>query len=236
MAYGMPSSPDDPRQMLATTRSLTRTVRRAQGAAWFAPLVFGAMTLLAAPFLRYGPRFRHCAATGGHTIACTVYPTLALWYWPIALVVGYAAIAWFYLRRSRKRGVGSRVQPFIGVGMLIGLLAAAWAVWGLTHPVFLAETLRVGPSVSGNVVFRLTSPAGAIGLALFVLAWVERTWLLAVIAAVYLAVVGVRIGDGRIAHASAWGFLPHLLLLAGILLLAAGVLALLRRVSTPPTP
>ena len=40
-------------------------------------------------------------------MVCTVYPALLV-YWPTALVLAYAAIAAFYIRRSQARGVGTR--------------------------------------------------------------------------------------------------------------------------------
>lgn len=229
MTAHLPASPDDPRALLATTRALTRTTRRDQGAGWFALLVFGVVTLLATPFLRYGPHFRHCAARGAVVQVCSVYPTLALWYWPIALVVGYVAVAWFYLRRANQRGVGTRVQPYIYVGVLLGILTALWAVWALAHPAFFADTLRLGSARSSNVLLRVTSPAGAVGLALLVLAWIERTWLLGAVALVYLAIVAAGVNTGRAASRSPWVFLPHLLLVGSILLVGAGILALVRQ-------
>jgi hypothetical protein len=236
MTTGSAATPDDPRSLLTATRELTRSVRRAQGGGWFALLVFGAATLLAIQFFRYGPHFRHCAVRSGVTSVCTVYPTLALWYWPVVLLLGYAVIGFFYLRRSRIRGVGTRVWPYICVGVFLGLLAAAWAVWALAHPAFLAESLRLGSSRSSNVIFRLTSPAGAMGLALLVLAWAERDWPLGAVTVVYLGVVGGGVNVGRAANPSPWAFLPHLLIVSGILMFGAGILALIRRVPLPPAP
>ena len=133
-------TPEDPQRLLASTRELTDVVRRAQSGGWFALLVFGSVTLLAAPFLRYGPHARHCAHYGHGAYVCSVYPALALWYWPIALTAGYVMVASFSLQRARLRGVGTRVQPYIGVGVLLALLATGWALWANTHPAFLAQT------------------------------------------------------------------------------------------------
>ena len=230
-----PASPrDDPQRLLETVRDLTRRVRRDQGAGWFALLVFAGVTFLAAPFYRYGPHLRHCTPPGHLTAACTVYPTFALWYWPAALVLAYVAIAWFCLRRSQLRGVGTRVQPYLAVGVVLGLLAVVWLAWALAHPTFLAESLRLGSSEHGSFVFRITSPAGAIGLALLVLSWIERAWLLAAVTLVYLVAVGGG-AHARTGRPSPWVFLPHLLLVGGILLVGAGILALVRRHSQPPT-
>jgi len=230
MTVSSHASPEDPRHLLAATREWTRSVRRDQGEGWFALLVFGVVTLLAAPFFRYGTPSRHCASQHGGPAVCTVYPTLALWYWPVALLIGYVAIGWFYVRRSRGRGVGSRVQPYLAVGVLVGLLAAVWLGWSLAHPAFLAESLRPGSSETRSVIYRLTSPAGALGLALLVLAWIERAWLMAAVAVVYLAAVTSGVNH-RSTHPSRWDFLPHLLLTAGVLLVGAGVLALVRLAS-----
>ncbi|HEV7196992.1 MAG TPA: hypothetical protein VGN19_13745, partial [Pedococcus sp.] len=141
-------------------------MRRDQGAGWFALLVVAAVTLFAIPFYRYGPHLRRCTPPGDVVRACTVYPTLALWYWPAALVLGYVAIAWFYVRRARRRGVGTRVQPYVAVGVVLGLLAAAWLVWALVHPASLAATLRLGAPQPSSFLLRLSGPAGALGVAL----------------------------------------------------------------------
>jgi len=222
-----PSSPapEDPRSLLASSRELTRKVRRDQGAAWFALLVFGLVLLFATPFLRYGPHFRHCATRHGSLRVCTVYPTLALWYWPVALLLGYGLIGGFYIRRSRAQGLGSRVQVYLAVGVLLAVLTTAWALWANTHPGFLADSLHVGTTQSSRFLFRLTSPSGAIGLALLVLAWIERTWLLAAVTVIYLVAVATWVGPpSRLHSPTPWVFLPHLLLTSSILLASAGLL------------
>src|SRR5215471_421310 len=105
MTSGAAFSGDDPRQLLSGTRELTRQVRRTQRATWFPLLVLAVVTLAAIPF-RYSPhRLGTCAATGLLRV-CTVYPDALLVYWPAALVLAYAAIAGFYIRRSQARGVG----------------------------------------------------------------------------------------------------------------------------------
>src|SRR5215831_11447549 len=176
------ASGDDPRQLLAGTRELTRQVRRAQRATWFPLLVLAAVTFAAIPF-RYSPhRLGACVATVPGRV-CTAYPPALLVYWPTALVVAYAAIAAFYIHRSQARGVGTRVRPYVVAG-IIGAL-----VWTLYHP--LAFTLA-GPGLFSA----LHSYSFAIGLALVVLAWAERNGALLALALGYLAVVLAAVTGG----------------------------------------
>ncbi len=223
------SASDGPKDLLSATRHLTRRVRLTQRGAWFPLLVFAAVTLAAVPFYRYGHPHRHCASPRRGGYVCTVQATLALWYWPVALVVGYAGISWFYLRRTRQRGVGNRVQPYVAFGVLLALVATAWALWADAHPAFLVETLHLGLSRPTVVLYRIASPAAAIGLALLVLARIERSWPLLGLTVVYSIVAVASVGVGRFTHPSVWAFLPHLLLDGGVLLVGGIVLALAQR-------
>ena len=106
MTSGTAFSGNDPRQLLSDTLELTRQVRRTQRATWFPLLALAAVTFAAIPF-RYSPhRLGTCAATETAR-ACTAYPTALLVYWPTALLLAYAVIAAFYIRRSQARGVGT---------------------------------------------------------------------------------------------------------------------------------
>src|SRR5262252_3722166 len=171
------ASGDDPRQLLAGTRELTRQVRRAQRATWFPLLVLAAVTFAAIPF-RYSPhRLGTCAATGPGRV-CSVYPPALLVYWPTALVVAYAAIAAFYIHRSQARGVGTRVRPYVVAGIILALAMTGSLVWTLYHP--LAFTLN-GPGLF-SAGPALHSYSLAIGLALVVLARAERSGALLALA------------------------------------------------------
>jgi hypothetical protein len=101
--------------------------------------------------------------------------------------------------------------------------AAAWAFWANVHPAFLAEMLhRQEPS---RVLYRLATPAGVIGLALLLLAWIERSWALVGLTVAYLFVAVTTLGIDWFGHPTPWAFLPHLLLDAGVLLLAGLIVA-----------
>jgi hypothetical protein len=224
---------DDPQDLLSATRDLTRRVRLAQRGAWFPLLVFTAVTVAAIPFYRYGHPQTHCASTRGGGSVCIIFPSLALWYWPVGLLVAYVAISWFYLHRAHERGVGTRVQPYLAVGAVIALVTTAWALWANSHPAFLAETLHLGPVRAGDFLYRIASPAGGIGLALLLLAWIERSWPLFTLTVAYSVVAVVTVGIGWFAHPSPWAFLPHLLADGGVLLIGGILLALTHRAEGP---
>jgi hypothetical protein len=176
MSFEPAPAMEDPQHLLAATRELTRRVRREQRGGWFPLLVFAVATFAAIPFDRYGRHLTtHCTSLPGGGYVCTGYSPLSLWYWPVALLLAYVAISWFYFHHARRRGVGTRVRPYVVVGVLLVLLATVWALWAAAHPAFLAESLHLGLSRRTDFLNRIASPAGAIGLALLLLAWIERS-------------------------------------------------------------
>jgi len=223
----------DPRGVLSATRDLTQRVRVAQRGAWFPLLVFAAVTFAAIPFNRYGRHPTECRATQGGGSVCTIHSALALWYWPVALMTGYLVITWFYLRRSHHRGVGTRVQPYVTVGAVLTLLVTLWALWANAHPAFLVDTLHLRSGRPTVFLYRVASPAGAIGLALLLLAWIERSRPLLAVTAAYLIVAVTTVGIDWFARPTPWAFLPHLLIDGGVLLIGGIVLALAQGASGP---
>jgi hypothetical protein len=218
MTSGAAFSGDDPRQLLSGTRELTRQVRRTQRATWFPLLVLAAVTFAAIPF-RYSPhRLGTCAATGPLRV-CTAYPPALLVYWPTALVLAYAVIAAFYIRRSQARGVGTRVRPYVVAGIILALAMTGSLLWTLYHP--LAFTLA-GPGLFSA----LHSYPFAIGLALVVLSWAERNGALLALALGYLAVVLVTATIGAVSGHGGLGF-PVQLVIPGSVLLLGGISFLL---------
>lgn len=225
-----------PESLLAESRRLAQQVRGTQRATWFPLLVLGVVTLAAIPAYGFGSRALTCRSgpagpLGGRV--CAVYIPATFVYWPIALVLAYLVIAAFYLRRAHARGVGTRVRPFVVAGIVLALLLTLAAVWGAHHPpVGNGSVLGVRLGPEEYALFnRLVSAASAIGLALLVLARVERSRALLAVALVYLVVV--LLPPGAVVpvpdRPSPWQFLPHLLVEAGILLLAAVGFALVQR-------
>jgi hypothetical protein len=209
-------------------------VRDAQRGAWFPLALLGLATLASAPINRYGTT-RSCSSPGGHGNVCLIYSRWEFVYWPIALVLIYIAVAAFYARRSRERGVGTRVQPYVVAGIAIALVLSVASIWVLTRPSASVATfgLHVQPgSPLDTAILRLVGPSAAIGLGLVVLARIERNVALLVFTLAYLAVVLFAypaIHSPVMPHPSPWFFLPRLITDGGLLLLGSVGFALAGR-------
>ena len=125
---------DDPHRLLSNVRNLTQRVRQEQRATWFPLLVFAALTFASIPVRRYSGHHLDCVAVPPGGRICTVYSEAEFAYWPIAMVSAYVAIAAFYIRRSRARGVGTRVRPYAIAGIIIAAALTGLALWQLHHP------------------------------------------------------------------------------------------------------
>jgi hypothetical protein len=225
-------SGDDPRGLLAGARELTQRVRKAQRATWFPLLVFAAVTFAAIPVLRYsGRHLGPCVATGPGARACIAYSSAQFAYWPIALVLAYVAIAAFYIRRSRARGIETRVRPYAIAGIIIAVALTGAALWEAHTPPSASDLNLIGLS---GFAHRLITPEAAIGLALLVLAWAERNRALLVLTVGYLAVVLVPVNFGWVVHSPPWFFLPRLAIDGSVLLLGGIGFALAQRPSRLP--
>jgi hypothetical protein len=224
MATYSPGASEEPRRLLADNRRLVRQVRTAQRATWFPLLVLAAVTFAAVPVYGLGGFVRSCRDQPGGGRICSVYSSAALVYWPMALVLAYVAIAVFYVRRTRARGVGTRVFPYVAVGIALAVVAGGALAWFVTHPPvgeYGLLGLRLGPG-QGASLFQVFSPAAAIGLALLVLAGAERSWALLLLAVGYVVFAFVPLYDlgWVISRPSPWASAPRLVIGGAVLLLA----------------
>src|SRR3982751_920540 len=181
----------DPHRLLADTRRLARRVRLTQRVTWLPLLVLALVTLGSIPVTRWGYVVEsNCESFNGGQ-ACQVWMVSLAAYWLVGLAVGYAVIAVGYARVARARGVDARVLPYAiaGFGLVLTLTAAFW-IWGA-----LAAPAPTDPPVGGFVLtlLRLADFTGVIGLALLVLAWLERNVALLAFTVGYLVVVLVPI-------------------------------------------
>ena len=216
---------DDPDRLLSNTRELAQRVRKEQRATWFPLLVIAALTFASIPVRRYSGHHLDCLAVPR---ICTVYSDADFVYWPIALVLAYVAIAAFYIRRSRARGVGTRVRPYAIAGVIVAVALTGAALWELHNP-------PLDPIGLNGLPYRLASPGAAIGLTLLVLAWAERNRALLLLTLAYLAAVLVPTTFGWIQHAPPWYSLPAIT--QGSVLLLGGIgFALAQRPLRSPAP
>ncbi|MGW1895814.1 hypothetical protein ACWCP6_37060 [Streptomyces sp. NPDC002004] len=237
MADASVPSPGTPHEVLAGLGDLTRRVRAAQRGAWFPLLMLGVLTLGGILVSRFTFKVETvpCPATdpaaGPGCTAVTQVTQGSPVYWPIGLALAYAATAFFYIRRSRNRGVGTPVRPYILTGIVLVGLVTATAIWSLRHGMPQPGEkldfwgLHLDPE-SGVTRFleRLAGNAAAVGLPLLVLSWVERSLALLLLTAVYLAIelVPLTTGWSGVPFTSPWSAVPRfgvpgLLLLLGAL-------------------
>ena len=208
----------DPRRLLSDVRALAQRVRRDQRMTWAALLVLAVVTFAGIPADWFGMRLT-CAPDG----ACEFARRGVLYYWPAALLLAYAIIALWYARVARTRGLGSRVLPYAITGALTTLLfTAAWVAAALYFP----DHPQAFPSWV-LVLDRLVAPWGTIGVALLVLARLERNVALLAFTLGYLATVLflLPMNDGW--ASSFWGIrasfaVPQLIAGTVLLLGAAG--------------
>ena len=206
---------EDPRGLLSNTRRLARRVRQEQRATWFPLLVFAALNFASIPVRRYSGHHLDCAVVGSGKV-CTVYSVAEFVYWPIALVLAYVVIAAFYIRKSRARGVGTRVRPYAIAGIIVAVVLTGVALWGVHYP----PDAR-GPMGLGSLLFRVASPGAAIGLALLVLARAERNRALLLLTIAYLAAVLIPVTFGSDRFNPPWYSYP--VVFQGTLLLLGGI-------------
>ncbi|MEV1143941.1 hypothetical protein [Micromonospora sp. NPDC049799] len=219
----------DPHRLLAEMRGLAHRVRLTQRVTWLPLLVLAVVTFGAILASGWGPTVTSdCRAVDGAQV-CKVWELVPQLYWLAALLLAYVVIAGGYLRVARARGVDARVRPYVLTGValtvvLFAALAAGAGAWIVPDPQL------VDPSTPVQVLFRLLTPAGGIGLALLVLAWLERHPALLVFALGYLTVVLVPITFGWGVHwGGRWQSAPMLAITGGLLLLGSAGFALAQR-------
>jgi hypothetical protein len=217
---------------LTDARGLARRVRIAQRVTWLPLLVLALVTFGAVPVFRFGRQVLTNCRPAGDGQVCDVWFQTASIYWWTALVLAYAVIAAGYLRVAGARGLGTRVLPYVIAGIA---LAALFTVFHMVVVDYFPEPDPTRPPAWPVLaLFRLTDFTGSIGLALLVLAWLERHPALLLFALAYLTVLVVPINFGWGEHwGDHWGFAPMLVIGGGVLLLGSAGFALAQRLRRP---
>jgi hypothetical protein len=210
----------DPRRLLSDVQGLAHRVRLGQRLTWVALLVLAAVTLIGIPFDWFGLQL-DCAADG-----CVFARRGVLYYWPPALLLAYGVIFHLYRRAARERGLGARVLPYAVTGAVLTVLfTAAWVAAALyfpDHPVALSTWVLV--------IDRLIAPWGIIGVALLVLARLERNVALLLFTLGYLVLaLALPTNEGLSSLKIRAAFAIPQLICGVVLLLGAAGFALARR-------
>ncbi len=201
-------------------RGGTRT--RVRGA-WFPLIVFGVITL--ASISLYNRPFAYPRGHRGFVFNGSASPYYAglpgarsqlgaYLFWLLLAPLGYLTCAVWYRRRAQRLGVSFRWERWVVAGLgLFALLQAflampvyeAGRVSGITNEA--GATVITGESghVSGAVgvqtgLAAFATPLFAVAVGLLVLAWIERNWVVAVVAVLFggFTVVENTYGLGQI--------------------------------------
>lgn len=171
-----------PAELLGELAGLRRQARARRHAYWLPLVLFGALIGAAAPLYVQGfpgrggtaaapPPVFQLAGLGGLTSG---YVPI---YWLFALTGGYWLTYAWYRRHARQVGLVTPARGFLITGVVI----TAVAILAFTLP-------RLGLLIlPGDLFIRGTFPFLIIAVGLWVLARAERSWALAVIAALYTA-------------------------------------------------
>jgi hypothetical protein len=231
-----PPVPDaEPAELLGELAGLRRQARARRHAYWLPLLMFGLLIAASAPLYLQQmvvtgsvswsapPAITQLSALGG--LRSGYVPI----YWLFALTGGYWLTYAWYRRHARQVGLVTPARGFL----ITGVVVTAVAILAFTLP-------RLGWAIlPGDLFIRGTFPFLIIAAGLWVLARAERSWALAVIAALYTAaavlvslynVENVLFRLGWNPGPGEWGLtaLPGVLLPA-VILLAAGLGALAAR-------
>ncbi|SCG35444.1 hypothetical protein [Micromonospora coxensis] len=218
----------DPRRLLSEVRSLAHQVRLDQRMTWAALLVLGAVTLVGIPFDWLGMMVRCHPDT-----SCEFARRGVLFYWPPALLLAYTAIAVCYVRGARARGLGARALPYTIAGAATTVVfTAAWVAAALYLPHHPLP--QQPPPYWWLLLDRLVSPWSVIGIALVVLARIERNVGLLLFTLAYLALVLLVLPMNEGWGLAGWGLqarfaVPQIISGALLLLGAAGFFRATRR-------
>ncbi|MFD5560869.1 hypothetical protein [Kitasatospora griseola] len=228
-----------PHEVLAGLGELTRKVRAAQRGTWFPLLLLGGLTTGGIPVARLTHQVLTVPCVGEPAGAdCTLVRQGSPLYWPIGLALAYLATAVFYVRRARNRGVGTAIRPYVLIGIALLATVSATSLWatrnGMPQPGAPLDLwgLHLDPAAPATrLLQRLIGDALAVGLPLLVLARVERSRALLLLAVLYLAVELVPLSTGwaGIPITSPWSALPRYAVPGALLLLGALGFALAER-------
>ncbi|MET7948086.1 hypothetical protein [Micromonospora sp. NPDC005324] len=193
------SSGSTPEELLASVTALQRRTRAVRNAYWLPLLLFGLLMAAAAPLyvesadplaMRGGQDNPALTGLGGDLLERSA--TLG-WYWLAALIGGYLLSLWWYRWHGVRVGVQTPARPYVVAG-IVGTIV------GLVLPIVLRFLLLNSATVVSSATSWVTTPLLGISdrgmfphlviaVGLLVLARLERSRGLTVVAAFHAAAV-----------------------------------------------
>jgi hypothetical protein len=175
-------------ELLGAVQRVAKETRHARHGYWFPLLLSGLIILGALPFSyfsigHYSGKFTDffgfclCSQAGNHPFGSTLY-------WLIAIPLGFAAVAAYYIVRSRRTGLKVRIWPYIATGVVIFGLVILTAAQ-VPAPLRFMYRIDVWTRYATVQGF---APILVISFAFFALAIIERSKALWLITLAFLGV------------------------------------------------
>ena len=243
---GTAGEPGGEADLLAEMKALRSRARTARHAYWFPLVLFGLLICASAPFyvlpggraggIQGGPALPILGGFSGFTTQ-----RFLGYYWLAALLGGLLLTLLWYRGNARRVGLATPARGYIVTTAVLTVLALVIPLLSqVRSPRWLSWLQYLHVLWPGDLVLRGTFPFVIIAAGLWVLAWAERSWALAVIAALFTTtallsslydIENVLFRLGWNPPGSDWSLtsLPNVLLPAFVLLTAgAGAFAVQR--------
>jgi hypothetical protein len=186
-AHGPDVPREDPAALLLEVENLRARTRRSGRSWWFPLTLFGVLLICAAPLYRISyvgdgsfdmPGFL-MPVVALFSGVVTDHPVLTAIYWVVALTVGFVGSGLWYRREAHRIGLRRPVRAFVLTGLAI------------TVGLVILQTVPYVGYLLFWVSFRGTLGIAVIAVALLVLARLERSVALSVVAVAFLGLAAV---------------------------------------------
>jgi hypothetical protein len=220
------------RNLLDAAEAARTAARQARPRVWLPVMILGGIVALAMPLYIRLPfdqwtRFQQPPGVL-QGFSQLEHPAWAVSYWLIALPLAYAAIAWYLVSRSNRRGVRINTSGIVGAGAVLFLLL-------VTVTMIVPQVFR--QILPGNLTGRGLLPLLVISVGLLIWAVMLRRLSLAIVGVAALAAsllsnlynLDNPLRAAGLPMSSEYGLVVNVALTAVVLLVGAAVLAVTER-------